>query len=70
MPIVQIHLMSGRDQEKKRKLVDNVTKAICESIDVSPKNVRIILSEMTKENYAIAGQLIMDQDDAFGEKTK
>ena len=52
MPIVQIHLMHGRDSIKKKQLV------------------RIILSEMMPENYAIEGELVQDQKDPFGKSTK
>ena len=68
MPIVNIHLMKGRDDGKKRLLVEKVTEAICSSINVDPKNVRIILSEMAPNDYAVAGKLVMDQADPFGEK--
>lgn len=29
MPIVQIHLIQGRDKDKKKQLVKKVTQAIC-----------------------------------------
>jgi len=70
MPIVQIHLIQGRDKDKKKQLVKKVTQAICESLDVESKNVRIILSEMMPENYAIAGELVQDQKDPFGKSNK
>ena len=57
MPIVQIHLMEGRDNQKKEKLIKNVTQAICDSLEVDPQYVRIILSEMAPGNYAVAGEL-------------
>jgi 4-oxalocrotonate tautomerase len=62
MPIVQIHLMHGRSDEKKRILVAKVTEAICNSLDQQPENVRIILQEMLPNDYAIAGKLKLDQD--------
>lgn len=43
---------------------------MCDSLDVAPKNVRIILSEMLTENYAIAGELVEDQEDPFGKNIK
>lgn len=61
MPIVQIHLMNGRDNNKKRQLVEKVTAAICESLEVEASKVRIILSEMLPENYAVAGKLKLDK---------
>lgn len=61
MPILQIHLLEGRDKEKKKKLVEKVTQAVCESLDVKPEQVRIILSEMARENYAAAGKLFSEK---------
>ena len=69
MPIVQIHLHSGRDDNKKRKLVAEVTKAICSSLDIHPEKVRIILSEIQPENFAIGGILKKDAMQILNEKT-
>ena len=63
MPIVNINLKSGRSLDKKRMLVEEVTKAICKSLDVSPNKVHIILSEMAPENYSLSGVLTIDQQD-------
>lgn len=60
MPIVTIKLVEGRSIEKKRALVQKVTQAICETVDQTPENVRIIIEDMPKHDYAIAGQLITD----------
>ena len=70
MPIVQIHLMENRTDAQKRALVKGVTQAVVDSLGASPKNVRVILSEMAPNNYAVAGELVMDQDDPFNEKKK
>jgi 4-oxalocrotonate tautomerase len=61
MPVLQIHLIEGRDMEKKKRLVKNVTQAVCESLDVEPEQVRIILSETARENYAVAGKLFSEK---------
>jgi len=61
MPILQIYLLEGRDMEKKKKLVEKVTQAVSESLDVKPEQVRIILSEMARENYAAAGKLFSEK---------
>ncbi len=60
MPIVQIHLLEGRDDEKKRALVAEVTKAVCSTLGAPPEKVRIILSEMAENHYAIGGVLTKD----------
>ena len=61
MPVIEIHMLEGRDLGKKKALVENVTKAVCESLDVKPETVRIILSEMSRENYAAAGTLFCEK---------
>ena len=61
MPILQIHLMEGRDDEKKARLVRSVTDAVVDSLGVPPDAVRIILSDMAPNDYAVAGVLIKDQ---------
>ncbi len=61
MPIINIHMLEGRDKGKKAALAANVTKAVCESLDVKPEAVRIIMSEMPRENYAAAGRLFSEK---------
>jgi 4-oxalocrotonate tautomerase len=61
MPFLNIQLMKWRTIEQKRKLVSSVTKAVCESVDVVPEKVRIVLSEMEAEACAIAGILVVDK---------
>lgn len=68
MPIINISMMAGRKLDQKRKLVKRVTEAFCESIDTRPELVKIKLTEMMPDSYAISGQLIIDQEDPFGKK--
>jgi 4-oxalocrotonate tautomerase len=68
MPIINIDMMSGRTIDQKRNLVKEITKVVCKTIDTTPDRVKIKLSEMSPEDYAISGQLIVDQDDPFGKK--
>jgi len=61
MPIIQVNMFEGRTVDQKRKLVANMTDAVVKSLDVKPEDVRIILQEMAKHDYAIAGLLFMDK---------
>ncbi|NLI91490.1 MAG: 4-oxalocrotonate tautomerase [Peptococcaceae bacterium] len=61
MPIVQIEMFEGRTLEQKRMLVEKVTQAIVESVNTAPENVKIVIRDMSKENYAIAGKLACDK---------
>ncbi len=60
MPIVQIHMIEGRTIAQKRALVEKVTAAVCETVNVTPDHVKIIISDMAKHDYAIAGVLKSD----------
>lgn len=61
MPIVQVELLEGRTVEQKRLLAEKVTQAIVESTGVPPERVSIIIRDMPKENYALAGKLAVDK---------
>jgi 4-oxalocrotonate tautomerase len=60
MPIIQVNMIEGRTVDQKRKLVSEITNAVVKSLNVPPDAVRIILQDMSKENYAIAGTLHID----------
>lgn len=66
MPIIEIKMMSGRTIDQKRLLVKLVTEAVCESINTQAERVKIKLTDMTPDNYATSGKLIMDQNDSSG----
>jgi 4-oxalocrotonate tautomerase len=61
VPIVQINYIAGRTEAHKRAMVKKVTEAICETMEVTPDRVRIILTEMPADMYAIGGELIIDK---------
>ncbi len=61
MPIIQVHMIKGRTVDQKRKLVATITDAVVKSLDVKNEDVRIILQEMAKDDYAVAGTLVVDK---------
>jgi 4-oxalocrotonate tautomerase len=61
MPIIQIHLIEGRSIEQKRAMVEKVTAAVCETVNVTPEHVKIIMLDMAKHDYATAGVLKCDE---------
>ncbi|MFH1789305.1 MAG: 2-hydroxymuconate tautomerase family protein [Candidatus Altiarchaeota archaeon] len=56
MPVVRIDLWEGRDLEAKDALIKNVTEAVCTSINVDPHEVIVILNEVHKDHWGIAGK--------------
>lgn len=60
MPIVIVNIKEGRTVEQKRALVAKMTDVLCETVNVKPSSVRIIINDMKNENFAIGGTLIYD----------
>jgi 4-oxalocrotonate tautomerase len=56
MPIVMIHMMEGRDDKKKARAIEAVTKALVESLEVKIETVRVIVLEVPKAHWGIAGK--------------
>ncbi len=61
MPIVQIHMLEGRDLEKKRELVRKITDVVMSTLGSPPEKVRVILSDMAHHDYSVGGVLYCDE---------
>lgn len=55
MPIIEMHLMTGRTVEQKRRVVAAVCEAAARALDVSPSTVRILVTEHGPEEFSVAG---------------
>ncbi|MDR6384311.1 4-oxalocrotonate tautomerase [Paraburkholderia caribensis] len=60
MPTLHIELFEGRTVEQKRQFVEAITKATCESLNVEPGSVDIVLVDVKRENWATGGKLWSD----------
>lgn len=60
MPIVIVHMMEGRDDVKKAKAIAAVTQALVDSLEVKAETVRVILQEIPKQHWGIAGKPVGD----------
>ena len=56
MPVCIIHMMEGRDDARKAKAIAAVTQALVDSLEVKPEAVRVILQEVPKQHWGIAGK--------------
>jgi 4-oxalocrotonate tautomerase len=56
MPIAHLYILEGRDDEKKERLIAEVSDAIHRSLDAPLEAVRVLIIEMPKEHFGIAGQ--------------
>jgi 4-oxalocrotonate tautomerase len=60
MPVIQITISQGRSVEQKRELVQILTRETARIMKTKEENVRILIYEVTKENWGNAGTLALD----------
>ena len=60
MPVIQITMSQGRSVEQKRELVKVLTKETARIIGTQEEKIRILIYEVSMENWANAGVLGTD----------
>lgn len=60
MPIVHIDLIEGRSKEQLQGMVKDVTAAIHKNAGAPLDDIRIVINEMSKDNYSVGGVLKSD----------
>ncbi|MBP8168128.1 MAG: 4-oxalocrotonate tautomerase family protein [Azonexus sp.] len=60
MPFAQIHIMEGRTEEQKRAVIEKVTAALVEAVGAPIETVRVLITEVPKSQWGIAGKTAKD----------
>jgi 4-oxalocrotonate tautomerase len=60
VPVIQITMSQGRTVEQKRELVDVLTKETARILHVNGDGIRILIYEVSKENWGNGGILGLD----------
>ena len=60
MPVVHVHMWSGRTLDQKRRLCKAITDAMVEHADAQPQALHVIIHEIPKESWSRAGVLGVD----------
>ena len=60
MPQVVITLRAGRSDDQIRALLQGVTQAVVDAIDVAPDRVRVLVHELDGSRIAVGGVLSSD----------
>ena len=60
MPLAHIYIMEGRTVEQKRAVIEKVTQALHEALSAPKKIVRVVIQEVPKTNWGIAGTSAAD----------
>ena len=61
MPVIQVDMFAGRSVEQKRTLVKALTDAFVNSTGARPESVQVILRDIDKQDWGIAGELASDR---------
>lgn len=61
MPVITVELWKGRSLDQKRNLVRGITSATVEATGAPPEAVHVVIHEVEKENWGIAGQLASEE---------
>jgi 4-oxalocrotonate tautomerase len=60
MPVVTIRMSKGRTLEQKRRLADEITASIVNTLGVDPSWITILFEELDRENIAKSGKLLSE----------
>ena len=60
MPVIQITISQGRSVEQKRELIEVLTKETASIMKTQEEKVRILIYEVSKENWGNAGIIGLD----------
>jgi 4-oxalocrotonate tautomerase len=60
MPIALIKIIEGRSPDKKRQLIESVSRAMANSLELPVEAVRVLLHEYPAGHWGRGGQLVSD----------
>lgn len=61
MPIVRVEMLQGRSTEQKSELVKALTDDMVRITGCSAEAVFVVIEDVAKENWGIAGQLCSEK---------
>jgi 4-oxalocrotonate tautomerase len=56
MPIITVNLLTGRDQERKARLIKEIAETTVRVLDVPLASVRVMLNEVPPEHWGIGNE--------------
>jgi len=58
MPVIQANIIEGRTNEEKEALIHEITQACHKALGAPLQNVRVLINEMPKQHFGIAGESV------------
>ena len=60
MPVIIVEMYTGRTTAQKAALAEKLTEGTIEVLGVRPDQVRVIIHDLPKEDYAVGGKTIAE----------
>jgi 4-oxalocrotonate tautomerase len=60
MPTIRVEMFEGRTPEQKQAFVKAITEATVSTLGGSPESVQVVITEVSKSNWASGGLLWSD----------
>ena len=61
MPFAQIYIAAGRDDARKKLLIEKVTQAFVDALGVKPDSVWITVHDVEKTQWGIGGKTLAER---------
>ena len=61
MPLAQIYIAAGRDDARKKLLIEKVTQAFVDALGVKPDSVWITVHDVAKTQWGIGGKTLAER---------
>lgn len=61
MPLVNVHMASGRSPEQKKALMTAITEAVVSELGAPRDTVRVWITEMDAADYMAGGEVLADK---------
>ncbi len=60
MPLIRVEMFEGRTTDQKRALAKELTDAFVKTAGGTPESVHIVMTDVAKDDWAVAGKLCSD----------
>lgn len=60
MPVVQVHIKTGRTLEQKREIAKRITAVLVDVCGSAEERVNVIIDEVPEDNWGRGGRLLSD----------
>ena len=61
MPLAQLYIAPGRDDAKKKALIEKVTQAFVDVLGTQPEMVWVTIQEVPRSDWGMAGKTLAEQ---------